>query len=84
MAKKIDNKDVERMIAKVMKARDCNRDIAIAYMLGVATGRLNALGRYRDSVPEGKSSKGVMAPTGRKKRAEPVKPIKVVTEAPAQ
>ena len=77
MGKKIDNAQVEKMIAKVMKGREVKRDDAIAYMLGVATGRLTALKRYADTVPEGKSSKGVMVPSGRKKRAERSKPVKV-------
>jgi len=75
-AKKIDNAQVEKMIVKVMKKRELKRDDAIAYMLTVATGRLAALWRYTDTVPEGKSSKGVMAATGRRKRAERSKPIK--------
>jgi|SRR5213083_816730 len=67
MSEKI--KDVEKMIAKVMKRKDLARAEAIDYMLVVATGRLAALWRYDESVPEGKPNKGVLALVGRKKRA---------------
>lgn len=60
---------VEKMIVKVMKKKDLARNAAIDYMLVVATGRLAALWRYDESLPEGKQSKGVLAATGRKKRA---------------
>jgi hypothetical protein len=57
------------MIATVGKARGYTSEHdAIEYMLTVATGRLTALGRYEKSLPEGKSSKGVLA---RKKKSAP-------------
>lgn len=63
-------KEVEKMIVKVMKKRDLSRNAAIDYMLIVATGRLAALYRYDDSLPEGKYSKGILAlASPRKKRA---------------
>jgi hypothetical protein len=63
-------KEVEKMIAKVMKKKDlASRTAAIDYMLIVATGRLAALWRYDDSLPEGKTTKGVFALSGRKKPA---------------
>lgn len=67
MSEKI--KDVEKMIGKVMKKKDASRAAAIDYMLIVATGRLAALWRYDESVPEGKPNKGVLGLVGRKKRA---------------
>ena len=68
MSEKI--KDVEKMIAKVMKKKDLtSRTAAVDYMLVVATGRLAALWRYDDSLPEGKSTKGILALAGRKKPA---------------
>ena len=67
MSEKI--KDVEKMIAKVMKRKDLSRTAAIDYMLVVATGRLAALWRYDESVPEGKTNKGVLGLVGRKQRA---------------
>lgn len=63
-------KAVDTMIAKVSKKKDCSEKDAINYMLGVATGRLTALWRYDDKLPEGKSSLGILVPSGRKKRAE--------------
>lgn len=63
------SKDVEKMIARVMKKKDIARPAAIDYMLAVATGRLAALWRYDESLPEGKTTKGVLTSTGRKKRA---------------
>jgi hypothetical protein len=60
---------VEKMIAKVMKRKDLERSAAIDYMLVVATGRLAALWRYDESVPEGKKTKGVLGLVGRKQRA---------------
>lgn len=93
MSEKI--KDVEKMIVKVMKKKAASRAAAIDYMLIVATGRLAALWRYDDSVPEGKPNKGVLALVGRKKRApkspkisppadaaEPQKPAKKRKSAP--
>jgi hypothetical protein len=71
-------KDVEKMIAKVMKKKELARNAAIDYMLVVAAGRLAALWRYDDSLPEGKTSKGVLTATGRKKRAP--KTPRIVTE----
>jgi hypothetical protein len=63
-------KVVEKMIEKVVKKKDLpTRAAAIDYMLIVATGRLAALWRYDDSLPEGKASKGVFALNGRKKPA---------------
>lgn len=69
------NKAVDDMIAKVMKKKELNEKEAIAYMLGVATGRLTALWRYDKSLPEGKQSKGILKPAGKKKRAEKSKII---------
>lgn len=60
---------VEKMIEKVQKKKDLSRNAAIDYMLAVATGRLAALWRYDESLPEGKTSKGILAISGRKKRA---------------
>jgi hypothetical protein len=60
---------VEKMIAKVMKRKELERSAAIDYMLVVATGRLAALWRYDESVPEGKKTKGVLGLVGRKQRA---------------
>jgi len=71
---------VEKMIAKVMKRKEFTRAQAIAYMLLVATGRLSALWRYDDSLPEGKTSKGVILP-GKRKRAERSKPISFADHA---
>jgi hypothetical protein len=62
---------VKKMIARVQKKKELTEPDAIAYMLGVAAGRLAALGRYGDTLPEGKLSKGVMI-AGRRKRAERV------------
>lgn len=74
---------VEKMIAKVMKKKDLPRNAAIDYMLVVATGRLAALWRYDDSLPEGKKTKGVLALAGRKKRA-PKSPKIAPAAAPAE
>lgn len=74
-------KEVEKMIAKVMKKRDLSRNAAIDYMLGVATGRLSALYRYDESLPEGKTTKGILQLSGRKKRAP--KSPKISTLVPA-
>lgn len=63
-------KAVDAMIAKVIKKKDCTEKDAINYMLGVATGRLTALWRYDDKLPEGKSNLGVLKLAGKKKRAE--------------
>ena len=63
------NKDIEKMISQVMRKRDIGRAAAIGHMLAVATGRLNALHRYSDSVPEGKETKGILRLVGRKKVA---------------
>ena len=66
-------KEIEKMIETVMKKRDLSYKDATEYMLGVATGRLAALWRYDKSVPEGKTSKGILKPASdRKKRAEKV------------
>lgn len=73
-------KDVEKMIAKVMKKKEITRNEAIDYMLVVATGRLAALWRYDESVPEGKKNKGILGLTGRKKRA-PKTPKIVIPDA---
>ena len=62
-------KAVEKMIERVMKKRDLSRPAAIDYMLIVATGRLAALYRYDDSLPEGKATKGILQLAGRKQRA---------------
>jgi hypothetical protein len=62
-------RDVEKMIAKVMRKKDLARNAAIDYMLVVATGRLAALWRYDESLPEGKLTKGILTLSGRKKRA---------------
>jgi len=73
-------KEVEKMITNVMKHRELSRAAAIDYMLGVATGRLLALGRYTSTLPDGKKTKGILALAGRKKRAE--KSPKISTLAP--
>lgn len=73
------NKPVEKMIANIIKHKECTRTEAIDYMLTVATGRLAALGRYADSLPEGKSSKGILIVKGNRKRAERSAPVKVAT-----
>lgn len=73
-------KEVEKMIARVEKKKDLTRAQAIDYMLGVATGRLAALWRYEESVPEGKTSKGVLQIAGRKKRAPKSAKITVLPE----
>lgn len=74
-------KEVEKMIGKVMAKKDLTRDQAVDYMLGVATGRLAALWRYDDSVPEGKSNKGILVVGGRKKRAPKSPRISVLPTA---
>lgn len=71
---------IEKMIAKVMKRKDMDRSAAIVYMLGVATGRLAALWRYDDSLPDGKKTKGVLGLVGRKQRAP--KSAKIVIPPP--
>ena len=76
--------EIEKMIATVMKKKEMKRDDAIAHMLAVATGRLNALWRYDKSLPEGKDSKGILAPKGNKKRAERSKPINVIVATQAE
>lgn len=76
---------VEKMIAKVMKKKEFERSEAIDYMLVVATGRLAALWRYDDSLPEGKKTKGILALSGRKKRAPKspkIAPVAAPAEAP--
>lgn len=64
------SKDVEKMIAKVMKKKDLTRNAAMDYMLAVGAGRLAALWRYDDTLPEGKNTKGVFELRARKKPAE--------------
>lgn len=64
------SKQVEAMIVRVMKKKELTRNAAMDYMLAVATGRLSALWRYEDSVPEGKKTKGVFELRARKKVAE--------------
>lgn len=84
MSKVTDNlpAPVKQMIARVMKKRELSEPDAIAYMLGVATGRLNALWRYDKTLPEGKTTKGVMVP-GKRKRAERAKAIStIIPKAP--
>ena len=71
-------KEVEKMISKVEKKKDLSRAQAIDYMLGVATGRLNALWRYDDSLPVGKQTKGILQISGKKKRAPKVARISVL------
>lgn len=66
----------EKTIAKVQKKKELSEKEAIEYMLNVATGRLTALWRYDDSLPEGKRTKGVLTTVGRKKRADRSKAIK--------
>ena len=84
MAEKIADlpKEVESMVSKVMKKKDLERPEALAYMLGVATGRLAALWRYETSLPEGKTTKGILTIQGRKKRAEKSKKISVLPPPP--
>lgn len=60
---------VEKMISKIMSARECTRAQTIDYMLTVATGRLTALGRYTKTLPKGKATKGIFVQSGRKKPA---------------
>jgi type IV secretory pathway VirB10-like protein len=67
MSEKI--KAVEKMISKVMRKRDLTRAAAIHYMLIIATGRLAALWRYENTLPDGKVTKGILTLAGRKKRA---------------
>src|SRR6266571_2800751 len=78
MSEKI--KDVEKMIIKVMKKKDLGRNAAIDYMLIIATGRLAALWRYDESLPEGKLNKGVLTLVGRKKRAPKTARIAALSE----
>ena len=74
-------KEVEKMIAKVMRKKDLTRNDAIDYMLVVATGRLAALWRYDESVPEGKKTKGILTLAGpRKKRAPKTPKIVLATD----
>ena len=61
---------VEKVIKQVIKRRDCTEKEAIAYMLKVAAGRLSALYRYDETLPDGKASKGVFELKGRKKPAK--------------
>ncbi len=69
---------VKKMIARVMKKKNfATEQEATVYMLTIATGRLAALWRYEESVPEGKSSKGVMV-AGKRKRAERKPPISTI------
>ena len=77
-------KEVERMIAKVMKKKSLTRNEAMDYMLVVATGRLMALWRYDESVPEGKRNKGILTLAGRKKRAEKSPKISLPADAQAE
>jgi hypothetical protein len=72
---------VEKMIAKVQKKKELSEKDAIEYMLAVATGRLAALWRYDDTLPEGKKNKGVLVTSGRKKRAERAKAINAASKA---
>ena len=74
-------KEVEKMIAKVQRKKDLTREQALDYMLGVATGRLAALWRYDESLPEGKTTKGILALQGRKKRAEKTAKISILPES---
>lgn len=74
-------KEVEKIIAKVMKKKDLTREQALDYMLGVATGRLSALWRYDDTLPEGKATKGILQVAGRKKRAPKTARISVLPHA---
>lgn len=67
-------KEVEKMITKVMKKKDLPRNAAMDYMLVVATGRLAALWRYDESVPEGKTTKGILALAGPRKKRAPKTP----------
>lgn len=67
-------KEVEKMIAKVMKKKDLSRNAAMDYMLIVATGRLAALWRYDESVPEGKTTKGILTLAGPRKKRAPKTP----------
>lgn len=63
------NSDIEKTISRVMRDRELSRAAAIAAMLAIATGRLNALHRYDKSVPKGKETKGILQIVGRKKVA---------------
>ena len=75
-------KEVESMVSKVMRKKDLERPEALAYMLGVATGRLAALWRYETSLPDGKTTKGILTVQGRKKRADKSKRISVLPPPP--
>lgn len=75
------SKEVEKMIAKVERKKDLTRNQAIDYMLGVATGRLLALWRYDESLPEGKTNKGILQTAGRKKRAPKSTKITVLPDS---
>jgi hypothetical protein len=77
------SKEVEKMISKVEKKKDLTRNQAIDYMLGVATGRLAALWRYDESVPEGKHTKGILQLAGKKKRAPKTTKISVLPDSHA-
>lgn len=74
-------KEVEKMIVKVMKKKELTRNAAMDYMLGVATGRLLALWRYDETVPEGKKTKGILQLAGRKQRAPKSPKISTLTAA---
>lgn len=68
------SKEVEKMIAKVMRKKELSRNDAMDYMLAVATGRLAALWRYDESVPEGKRTKGILTLAGPRKKRAPKTP----------
>ena len=61
---------IEKMIATVEKKKELSHAQAVEYMLTVATGRLSALWKYDATLPEGKTSKGVLERKGKKAPAE--------------
>lgn len=74
---------VQAAIKQVMKRKDLSEADAITYMMGVAAGRLKALWRYDDSLPEGKANKGILIAKGNRKRAERSKAIVTLPTAKA-
>jgi len=69
------SKEVQAAIKQVQKRKELSEADAITYMMGVAAGRLKALWRYDETLPEGKASKGILIAKGNKKRAERSKAI---------
>lgn len=63
-----DIKEVEKMIAKVMKDRDCTRTDAVYHLATIGTGKLLALKRYKESLPQDKPNKGILTFTSERAR----------------